>query len=76
MNKTKKPIRFLACSAMLSAMQVEVRARDEAGFAVEGIELVRPTLDDVFADKTGHRIEGADGGTDAGAAAPPPVAAP
>jgi ABC-2 type transport system ATP-binding protein len=36
-----------------------VRALDEAGYAVEGIELVRPTLDDVFAEKTGHRLEGA-----------------
>jgi ABC-2 type transport system ATP-binding protein len=37
-----------------------VRALDDAGFAVEGIEVVRPTLDDVFAEKTGHRLEGAD----------------
>jgi ABC-2 type transport system ATP-binding protein len=42
-----------------AAMAPVVRALDEAGFAVEGIELVRPTLDDVFAEKTGHRIEGA-----------------
>jgi len=42
-----------------AAMAPVVRALDEAGFTVEGIELVRPTLDDVFAEKTGHRIEGA-----------------
>jgi len=42
-----------------AAMAPVVRALDEAGHAVEGIELVRPTLDDVFADKTGHRLEGA-----------------
>jgi len=42
-----------------AAMAPVVRALDEAGYAVEGIELVRPTLDDVFAEKTGHRIEGA-----------------
>jgi ABC-2 type transport system ATP-binding protein len=42
-----------------AAMAPVVRALDEAGFAVEGIELVRPTLDDVFAKKTGHRLEGA-----------------
>jgi ABC-2 type transport system ATP-binding protein len=42
-----------------AAMAPVVRALDEAGFGVEGIELVRPTLDDVFAEKTGHRLEGA-----------------
>jgi ABC-2 type transport system ATP-binding protein len=42
-----------------AAMAPVVRALDEAGFAVEGIELVRPTLDDVFAEQTGHRLEGA-----------------
>ncbi|HWH96027.1 MAG TPA: ATP-binding cassette domain-containing protein [Baekduia sp.] len=42
-----------------AAMAPVVRALDEAGYAVQGIELVRPTLDDVFAEKTGHRIEGA-----------------
>jgi ABC-2 type transport system ATP-binding protein len=53
------------------AMASVVRALDEAGFAVEGIELVRPTLDDVFAEKTGHRLEGA-----AAADAPDPPAVP
>ncbi|HET9197993.1 MAG TPA: ATP-binding cassette domain-containing protein [Solirubrobacterales bacterium] len=38
-----------------------VRALDEAGVAVESLELVRPTLDDVFVDKTGHHIEGEEG---------------
>src|SRR4051794_12730737 len=42
-----------------AAMAAVVRALDDAGFAVEGIELVRPTLDDVFAENTGHRLEGA-----------------
>ena len=42
-----------------AAIAPVVRALDETGFAVEGIELVRPTLDDVFAEKTGHRLEGA-----------------
>jgi ABC-2 type transport system ATP-binding protein len=37
-----------------------VRALDEAGIAVESLELVRPTLDDVFVDKTGHHLEGED----------------
>jgi ABC-2 type transport system ATP-binding protein len=53
-----------------AAIAPVVRALDEAGLAVEGIELVRPTLDDVFAEKTGHRLEG-----DAAAAAEPEVAA-
>jgi ABC-2 type transport system ATP-binding protein len=43
-----------------------VRALDEAGIAVESLELVRPTLDDVFVTKTGHHLEG-----DEGAAAEP-----
>jgi len=34
-----------------------VRALDEAGIAVEALELVRPTLDDVFVAKTGHHLE-------------------
>jgi ABC-2 type transport system ATP-binding protein len=33
-----------------------VRALDEAGIAVESLELVRPTLDDVFAAKTGYHL--------------------
>ena len=37
-----------------------VRALDEAGIAVESLELVEPTLDDVFVDKTGEHLEGAD----------------
>jgi ABC-2 type transport system ATP-binding protein len=36
-----------------------VRALDEAGCAVEALELVRPTLDDVFVEKTGRHLEGA-----------------
>ena len=34
-----------------------VRALDEAGIAVEALELVRPTLDDVFVEKTGYHLE-------------------
>jgi ABC-2 type transport system ATP-binding protein len=33
-----------------------VLALDEAGIAVESLELVQPTLDDVFVTKTGHRL--------------------
>jgi ABC-2 type transport system ATP-binding protein len=34
-----------------------VRALDEAGLAVESLELVEPTLDDVFVAKTGEHLE-------------------
>lgn len=34
-----------------------VRALDDAGIAVDSLELVRPTLDDVFVAKTGQHIE-------------------
>jgi len=33
-----------------------VRALDEAGIAVESLELLRPTLDDVFVAKTGYHL--------------------
>jgi ABC-2 type transport system ATP-binding protein len=36
-----------------------VRALDDAGLAVESLDLHEPTLDDVFAEKTGRRLEGA-----------------
>jgi ABC-2 type transport system ATP-binding protein len=39
-----------------------VLALDQAGIAVESLELVQPTLDDVFVAKTGHRLEGAGDG--------------
>jgi len=34
-----------------------VRALDEAGLEVEALDLVEPTLDDVFLEKTGHHLE-------------------
>ncbi|MBA2348928.1 MAG: ATP-binding cassette domain-containing protein [Solirubrobacterales bacterium] len=36
-----------------------VRVLDEAGFTVASLELVEPSLDDVFAEKTGRHLEGA-----------------
>jgi ABC-2 type transport system ATP-binding protein len=36
-----------------------VRALDEAGLRVASLELVQPTLDDVFVEKTGRHLEGA-----------------
>ena len=35
-----------------------VRALDDAGFAVESLDLVEPSLDDVFVAKTGQHLEG------------------
>jgi len=34
-----------------------VRALDEAGLTVEALDLVEPSLDDVFLEKTGHHLE-------------------
>jgi ABC-2 type transport system ATP-binding protein len=34
-----------------------VRALDEAGLKVEALDLVEPSLDDVFVEKTGHHLE-------------------
>jgi ABC-2 type transport system ATP-binding protein len=39
-----------------------VRALDDAGIAIHHLELNEPSLDDVFAEATGHRLEGDDGG--------------
>jgi len=52
-----------------SAIARVVRALDEAGICVGRVELVEPTLDDVFAARTGGHLEGA------GAGAPAPDAA-
>jgi ABC-2 type transport system ATP-binding protein len=43
-----------------SEMAGVVRALDAAGVNVEYIELHQPSLDDVFADATGRRLEGAE----------------
>jgi ABC-2 type transport system ATP-binding protein len=37
-----------------------VRALDERGILVESLELVEPTLDDVFVEKTGQHLEESD----------------
>ncbi len=48
-----------------------VRALDEAGVKVQHLELNEPSLDDVFAESTGYRLEGAATAmTDAGGPAP------
>ncbi|NDG76204.1 MAG: ATP-binding cassette domain-containing protein [Acidimicrobiia bacterium] len=43
-----------------------VRALDEAKVVVEHLELNQPSLDDVFAEATGHRLEGAENAPQAG----------
>jgi ABC-2 type transport system ATP-binding protein len=47
-----------------SDVALVVRALDEAGLCVESLNLVQPTLDDVFVEKTGRHLEGAQGQTD------------
>jgi ABC-2 type transport system ATP-binding protein len=37
-----------------------VRGLDDAGLCVESLNLVQPTLDDVFVEKTGRHLEGSD----------------
>ncbi|MDE0802108.1 MAG: ATP-binding cassette domain-containing protein [Acidimicrobiales bacterium] len=49
-----------------------VRALDDAGITVVHMELNAPTLDDVFAEATGRRLEGADE-TESDVDAPPPT---
>jgi ABC-2 type transport system ATP-binding protein len=46
-----------------------VRALDEAGIEVASLELVQPTLDDVFVTKTGHHLEQEERGEEEPAAA-------
>jgi len=54
-----------------SAVTDVVRALDEAGVRVQHLELNEPSLDDVFAESTGYRLEGATNTmTDAGGPAP------
>jgi ABC-2 type transport system ATP-binding protein len=43
-----------------TAMSGALRALEDAGVSVEHVELDAPSLDDVFADATGRRLEGAD----------------
>ncbi len=43
-----------------SAVSNVVRSLDEAGIGVRNLELREPSLDDVFAEATGYRLEGAE----------------
>jgi ABC-2 type transport system ATP-binding protein len=53
-----------------------VRALDDAGLCVAALELVQPTLDDVFVEKTGRHLEGATDGALPADDAGEPAAAP
>jgi ABC-2 type transport system ATP-binding protein len=48
-----------------------VRALDDAGHCVESLNLVQPTLDDVFVEKTGRHLEGSEEQTEADQPEPP-----
>ncbi len=50
-----------------------VRALDEAGVKVQHLELNEPSLDDVFAEATGYRLEGASTTAMADAGGPAPT---
>ena len=43
-----------------TSVSAVVRRLDEAGIAVDSLDLREPSLDDVFAQATGYRLEGAD----------------
>ena len=49
----------VAVAAGAAEIAPVVRVLDEAGFKVAALELVEPSLDDVFAEKTGRHLEGA-----------------
>ncbi len=51
------------------AMADVIRALDDAGIALHKLALEAPSLDDVFADATGHRLEGAAAAATSGAPA-------
>ncbi|MFN8152434.1 MAG: ATP-binding cassette domain-containing protein, partial [Solirubrobacterales bacterium] len=53
-----------------------VRDLDEAGIQVESLDLVEPTLDDVFVEKTGHHLEGDGDAATGEQAAPAPASEP
>jgi ABC-2 type transport system ATP-binding protein len=53
------------------AMAAVVRSLDDLGAVIEHVELNEPSLDDVFAEATGRRLEGADDAGDSEALVPP-----
>jgi ABC-2 type transport system ATP-binding protein len=63
----------LRLPAGAAALPAAVRALDDAGVDVAGLDLALPTLDDVFVAKTGRRLESEAAGEPAGAPAPSPA---
>src|SRR5215210_6898233 len=55
---SKDGLLMLELSGGATGVAPVVRALDEAGLAVESLDLVEPTLDDVFVAKTGYHLEG------------------
>ena len=53
-----------------AALPAAVRALDDAGVDVAGLDLAQPTLDDVFVAKTGRHLEAETAEGPAGAPAP------
>ncbi len=70
--ETQRPLaRTGLMTVAVAAVTDVVRALDEAGVKVQHLELNEPSLDDVFAEVTGYRLEGASTAmTDAGGPAP------
>jgi len=60
----------VALDAGASQIAGIVRALDDAGFIVASLELVQPTLDDVFVEQTGRHLEGSGEGRAPGERAP------
>jgi ABC-2 type transport system ATP-binding protein len=50
----------IAIAGGATAIAPVVRALDDAGLLVASLELVEPSLDDVFVEKTGRHLEGAE----------------
>jgi ABC-2 type transport system ATP-binding protein len=57
---SKNGVLMVALQRGASDVAPIVRALDDAGLCVESLELVQPTLDAVFVEKTGRHLEGAD----------------
>ena len=57
---SKNGVLMVALEHGASDVAPVVRALDDAGLCVESLNLVQPTLDDVFVEKTGRHLEGAD----------------
>jgi ABC-2 type transport system ATP-binding protein len=59
---TKNGVLMVGLERGASDVAPIVRALDEAGLYVESLNLVKPSLDDVFVARTGRHLEGAGGG--------------